>query len=74
MRFEGLGYLGFNAGFPRGDGEAETFEEGRAPRKVTWGCKCGIRNLDATVDGWLHLLVNSRMKSRGGLHFRLRLA
>ena len=54
--------MGFDAGFPRGDGETETSSKKEEPHAISRGAaKCGIRNLDASVDRWLHLLINSRM-------------
>jgi hypothetical protein len=51
MRFEGLGYLGFDAGLSGCEGETETSSTKGEPHAIsTWGYKSGIKLLDATVD------------------------
>ena len=62
LRFEGLGYLGFDAGLSGRGGETETSSKKEEPHAISRGAaKCGIRSLDAPVDRWLHLLINTEM-------------
>ena len=59
MRFEGLGYLGFDAGLSGCEGETETSFTKEEPHAISRGAaKCGIKKLDASVERWLHLLID----------------